>query len=340
MTERETLIRTFLIGAGWGDAARAPLAGDASPRRYERLQSATGMTAVLMDAAPELGQDVGPFLTIAAHLAGLGLSAPRVLAADAALGLLVLEDLGDALFARVTKARPDLEIRLYSSAIDVLIALFPHQPPKGLLDLDPIRMAEIARLAVDWYVPGITGKTCDRAGDFDGVMAECARDLVTGPQVLMLRDYHAENLIWLPDRNGPAAVGLLDFQDAMAAHPAYDLVSILQDARRDVPEALEAAMVARYCTATGQEATQFAAVYALMGAQRSLRILGIFARLSMHFAKPGYVDLIPRVWRHLNRNLAQPALAPLAALCQRLLPAPTSAGLQRIKDKCGTSPTP
>ena len=336
MTSRATRITTFLAAAGWGTASRAPLAGDASARRYERLTLGSG-TAVLMDAPPQSGP-VRPFIAIANHLRSLGLSAPEIYAADEPSGLLLLEDLGDALFSRAIATDPSLQNRLYSGAIDVLATLARHPAPSGLTRLSPHLLADMIAPAFDWYLPGAT----DQATDHSPITAQFrqhAETLLTGPDILMLRDFHAENLIWLPDRAGAAQVGLLDFQDAMAAHPAYDLVSILQDARRDVPHALETAMIRRYIAATGQNAADFGAAYALLGAQRNLRILGVFARLSMHFGKAQYVPLIPRVWGYLQRNLSHPALPALKSLLA-VLPAPTPETLQRITDKCGTIPTP
>jgi aminoglycoside/choline kinase family phosphotransferase len=158
--------------------------------------------------------------------------------------------------------------------------------------------------------------------------------------VLIQRDYHAENLIWLPERTGAARVGLLDFQDAMAGHPAYDLVSILQDARRDVPPEVEAAMIARYVAATGQDGETFRAAYAVLGVQRNLRILGVFGRLCIMGGKSHYIDLIPRVWGLLLRDLEHPALSPVAGLIRDALPAPGDDILKGLKDRCATIPKP
>lgn len=342
MDARRGTRTAFLAEAGWARASLAAMAGDASQRRYFRLTLGT-QTAVLMDAPPEPGNSTAAFVRIAGHLGQLGLSAPRLLAADIPQGFLLLEDFGDALYSALLAADPTAENRLYSGAIDVLIALHPHPPLPGLVALDTHQMVQIARLALDWYVPAATGAPGGQA--VMDALAEAAERLVLGPQVLMLRDYHAGNLIWLPDRVGPAQddparTGLLDFQDAMAAHPAYDLVSVLQDARRDVSAATEAAMIARYCAATGQNSPDFAAAYALLGCQRALRILGIFARLCLHSGKSGYLHHAPRVWHQLQRNLAHPALSQLAILCDRLIPEPTAQRLSRIKDQCGTHPLP
>jgi aminoglycoside/choline kinase family phosphotransferase len=287
-----------------------------------------------MDAPGDRGEDVRPFLHIARHLSGLGLSAPTILAEDVHAGLLLLEDLGDALFARLLEQTPGMEAPLYEAATDLLVALHRHAPPAGLASYTPALMADLACLALDWYRPGATGKTSTRRDKF---YAETETVLATLPAldtVLIQRDYHAENLLWLPERDGIARVGLLDFQDAMRGHPAYDLVSVLQDARRDVSRSLAEAMIARYIAGTAQDTESFTAAYACLGAQRNLRILGVFARLCLRDGKAHYVDLIPRVWAHLAQDLRHPALAPVAALVASELPVPTPEILARLKSRC------
>lgn len=327
----------FLAQAGWGQAQRRFLAGDASDRSYDRLDRGD-RTAVLMDAPPGKGDDPAAFLAMARHLTGLGLSAPAILAEDLAHGFLLLEDLGDAIYARILAVQPDLEPALYAAAVGVLRHLQSAPPPAGLPDLTARHWAEAAAFALDWYRHGITDAPCDSA-PFIACLSDTLARHADGPRVLILRDFHAENLLWLPERPGLARVGLLDFQLAQMGQPGYDLVSLLQDARRDVSPATEAATCALFRAATGQDAAQFSAAYAALGAQRALRILGIFARLCMVAAKPGYLRLIPRVWGQLQRNLAHPALAPLAAICADLLPEPTPERLSRIARKC-PSPTP
>jgi hypothetical protein len=211
--------------------------------------------------------------------------------------------------------------------------------PPGLAAYDADMMAERAALAAEWYLPGATGAHRDAAAS--AALARAAREALLrhAPEtdVLALRDYHAQNLVWLPERSGHARVGLLDFQDAMAGHRGYDLVSLLCDARRDVPAPLRAEMMARYASAAGMPAEPFAAACAVLNVQRNLRILGVFARLSMHFGKPGYVDLIPRVWGHLARDLAHPACAGLRAAAAAL-PAPGPAVRARLRAEAGRWP--
>lgn len=319
----------FLAAAGWQDARRHHLAGDASDRSYARLVRGDG-TAVLMDAPPGTGDDPADFVAIAAHLARIGLSPPRIIAQDLAQGFLVLEDLGDDLFARLAAADPGREAALYAAATDVLIHLQSHPAPPGLPDLTAKGWAEAAGMAVDVYAAAATGTAPDRAPLVAALGQAMARH-ADGPRVMILRDYHAENLLWLPGRAGVAAVGLLDFQLAQMGQPAYDLVSLLQDARRDLAPGTEAMMVARFQAAQGAD---LGAAYATLGAQRALRILGVFARLCLVAAKPGYLTMMPRVWAHLGRNLAHPALADLADAC-RILPAPTPDILERIAAQCG-----
>ncbi|MES2665589.1 MAG: phosphotransferase [Pseudomonadota bacterium] len=337
MTDRAALSQAFVARAGWGGAQRRFLAGDASDRSYDRLTMGA-KTAVLMDAPPGKGDDPATFLAIADHLTSLGLSAPRLLAKDLTHGFLLLEDLGDDTYARLTGTTPALEMRLYDAAIDVLLHLHQHPAPTGLPDLSADDWATAACFALDWYRFAITGSRIYPAA-FHQTLTQTLRAHADGPRVMILRDYHAENLLWLPDRQGIARVGLLDFQLAQMGQPGYDLVSLCQDARRDVAPETEAALVARFA-ATQARPDTFPAAYAAFGAQRALRILGIFARLCLVAGKPGYVALIPRVWGQLQRNLAHPALAPLADICAQLLPDPSPEALSRITDQCGQHPCP
>lgn len=326
----------LLARAGWSDARRVPLAGDASPRRYDRLHRPDGATAVLMDADPATGEDVRPFLAIARHLAALGLSPPAILAEDTRHGFLILEDLGDALYARVAAADPAAEPMLYDAAVDVLAHLQAQPPPPGLADYDAPAMGAAASLAATWYASEATGAGADAAALAD-LVAEAVATL-PGPRAIALRDYHAENLLWLPDRAGLRRVGLLDFQSAERAPAAYDLVSLVQDARRDVSAEVAARAVARFAEATGAKLDATRHAVAVLGAQRALRILGVFARLCLRDGKPGYLRLIPRVWAQLQVNLAAPALAPLARHVARTLPPPSEAVLAGLAARCGTIP--
>ncbi|MCT4369702.1 phosphotransferase [Yangia mangrovi] len=318
-------MKEFLLTAGWSDAVAQPLAGDASSRRYTRLTRGAE-SAILMDD-PE--GDVALFARLARHLLSIGLSAPRVLAE--APGLLLLEDLGDGLLARLC-TDVESEKRLYLVATDALIALHRHAPPENLPVADAAHLSQITGLAFDAYVPG-TGAPQDPQTR-DAVIA-ALHDLIAehAPEtdVMILRDYHAENILWLPGRDGAARAGLLDFQDALKGPRAYDLISLIRDARRDVSAETAEACIRHYLGETGADETRFRSALAVLGVQRSLRILGIFASLAKTRGKPQYIDLIPRVWGNLQTDLAHPAVAELRALLARSLPAPTPETLERLK---------
>ncbi|WP_428927280.1 aminoglycoside phosphotransferase family protein [Marinibacterium sp. SX1] len=328
MTARDRQIAAFLAGAGWADADRRALAGDASARRYDRLTDGRGHAAVLMIAPPEDAAGITTFQRLADHLAAAGLSAPRILAADADTGLMLLEDLGDDTFTRLIARAPAREPDLYAAATDLLAELRAMDRPEGLVTLDPVTLAGMTDLAFTRYAAPITG--ADATPRILPRLEDLFHDALRGPAVFLHRDYHADNLLWLPDRTGPARVGLLDFQDAVAGPEAYDLVSLLQDARRDVPAAVEIAMTARFRDTLGQDDHTFRTAYAVLGLQRNLRILGVFARLACDFGKPRYLDLMPRVFGHVERNLDHPALAPVAQAILDALPRPTPATLSRL----------
>lgn len=323
MPDRASLSHDFLQRAGWGDAARSKLAGDASFRKYERLNR-NGEPAVLMDAPPPQ-EDVRPFTRIGRHLAGLGYSAPRILAEDVEHGFLLLEDLGDDLFARLLQSGGD-ERGLYEATIDFLLDLHRHPAPADLAPYDESRLIDEAQLFTDWYLPALTGRdTPDNIRQafrfLFGILApEVGMDAAPERRILVLRDFHAENLIWLPQRQGPARLGLLDFQDAVAGHPAYDLVSLLEDARRDVDPDLAEAMLQRYIAGSGANDADFRRAYAILGAQRNIRIIGIFTRLWKRDGKPQYQAFMPRMWGLLERDLAHPALADLRSWLDAMVP--------------------
>ncbi|MBV1866431.1 MAG: phosphotransferase [Marinosulfonomonas sp.] len=341
MSDRTALAARFLGQTVWKNAKRGPLAGDASNRRYERLlDPETGKTAVLMDAPPDKGEDVGPFVQITNHLRAINLSAPQIIAQDTANGFLLIEDLGDTLFARVIPQTPACETMLYEAAVDVLISLQRHAPPSGLTAYDAHAMSKAATLGHNWYGFGLTGhKDTKNAAALAEIMGNLLTPIEGDFKVITLRDYHAENLLWLDDRAGDRRVGLLDYQDAQICHPAYDLASLLEDARRDVPADRAQAMIDRFIRATGVDSAKFRHAYALCGVQRNLRILGIFARLSIHFGKPQYVDLIPRTWAHLLHGLSSPGLQTLRDQILNDLPPPTPENLTILKEKCASIPT-
>jgi len=324
MTDRDALAKAFLNRIGWGDAAIAPLAGDASNRRYLRVIGQS--SAVLMDAPPEKGEDTTPFVQITDLLREREFSAPQIFGADPVNGFLLLEDLGDALFARAVANVA--EKTLYAAAVDLLADLHQMPAPAELPRYDAATYRREAQLLTEWYLPG-AGRDVDAAA-FDALIDAACAPLLDA-NVVVLRDYHAENLIWLPVRHGTARVGLLDYQDALAGHPAYDLVSLLEDARRDTSDALRAAMFDRYIAATGLEQDAFAQAYATLGAQRNIKILGIFARLWLRDGKVTYLDLMPRVWAHLQRDLAHPALNDLHDWIGQNVPEPDATVRAKIR---------
>jgi aminoglycoside/choline kinase family phosphotransferase len=337
MSERTGLANAFLARNGWGNAKKSHLAGDASNRSYTRLlQFGSNQTAILMDAPPDHGETVEPFIRITNHLNLTNLSAPNIFAKDEQNGFLLLEDFGDDLFATLIKANPELELVLYGAAVDVLIQMHQSQPPDGLLDYSPAVMANYISPVFDWYHSVISENTaCDHTG-ISTVLETVLTTHCSNRRVLALRDYHAENLLWLPDRDGIKRVGLLDYQDAVTAHPAYDLVSLLEDARRNVPTIIQESMIKRYVTATQDDEEGFRIAYHAQGAQRNLRILGVFARLCLVAGKADYIDLIPRVWAHLMNDLSHPALSTLRECVLQSLPEPSPKIRQRLKDKCAT----
>jgi aminoglycoside/choline kinase family phosphotransferase len=355
--DREALKQGFLEAAGLGQARRERLAADASTRSYERLRLADGSSLMLMDAPPAAesapcgpgatsaerikagynalarlsASRVDAFVATAKFLKSRGLSAPDVPAYDVELGLAVLEDLGDGLFARLIESGAD-PLPFYQTAVDLLVHLHAEPPPAvlpldqggwPLLPYDELALKTGCDLFLEWWPQFVGTGTFDHAATlaWDELWAPIRAAGERGASVFTHRDYHAENLIWLKDREGLARVGLLDFQDAVRAHPAWDLLSLLQDARRDVAPELEAAMIQRYLDARPAiDRASFLADYAGLAALNNTRILGIFARLIVRDNKPRYRAFLPRMWGLLTRDLDAPALAPLKAWFDRHVP--------------------
>jgi hypothetical protein len=307
----------FLERHGWGGAEIRPLAGDASFRRYFRVHRGA-QTAVLMDAPPE-HEDLGPFLTIAGHLIDRGFAPPRPMAVDRERGLLLLEDFGDDRVAPLLLREPHRERPIYEQAVETIAELAARPAPDDVAPYDDEAMAREVLLFTDWYGPAL-GLELD-AASFLAAWRQAWADLLAVAErrpVLVLRDYHADNLMALPD----GRLGLLDFQDALAGHAAYDLVSLLQDARRDVSPELEEAMLEHYCAAANvADKGLFRAHYEVLGAQRNVKILGIFTRLWKRDGKPSYPAMHPRIWGYVERNFRHPAVAPVRAWFDANLPA-------------------
>lgn len=324
MTERAALTQGFLAKAGWGDVPRRPLAGDASFRRYDRL-AGNGRRAVLMDAPPP-HEDVRPFLAVARLLRKLELSAPEILAEDVEAGLLLLEDFGDRTYTRLLADGGD-EAALYRLAVDVLIALHRRFEPAlgaGIPPYDEARLLNEAALLVDWYLPAVSGRPTPQnlRAEYLAMWRALLPLANAVPATLVLRDYHVDNLMLLEGRSGLAACGLLDFQDAVIGSPAYDLVSLLEDARRDVSPGLASGLSEHYLAEfPALDRGVFTTAAAVLAAQRNCKILGIFTRLCVRDRKPQYLVHTPRLWRLVDRDVSHPALAPLRHWLDRHIPA-------------------
>ena len=298
----------FLAAYGWHGAEILPLAGDASFRRYFRVVS-EDRTAVLMDAPPP-NEDPRPFIAVAEWLASVGLSAPHIIARDLDKGLLLLADFGDWRLREFLDDDPARERELYELATDVLIHLHQHPPMPGLRVHGLEQWLEELNLFTEWYCPavGIEVDADAYRASWTAALEPIANDGMS--PVTVLRDYHAENVMLVDGLEGIGRFGLLDFQDAVAGHPAYDLASVLEDARRDVPPAIESAMIDRYVAATGHDEA-FERAYWALAAQRNTRILGVFTRLWKRDNKPHYRRFQPRMWGLLERDLEQPHLKPV-----------------------------
>ncbi len=349
--ERIMAIRSFLDANGFGTADRRRIQGDASTRSYERLVL-DGASYILMnsprrpdgpvvrDGKPysqiaHLAEDVTPFVAMALGLRARGFSAPAIFAADRAAGLLVIEDLGDDLVVEGDPPAP-IEPR-YAVAVELLAELHREQLPDTLpvedgveyrlprYDMEALLIE--TELLLDWYLPKLQAKVSDSKRDlYLALWRDALVPVIEAPATWVMRDYHSPNLLWLPERDGVSRIGLLDFQDAVMGNGAYDVASLLQDARVDVPEMLEIALLSRYTRARfagdkNFDAAGFARAYATLAAQRASKILGIFARLERRDGKPQYLRHLPRVWGYLQRSLAHPALAPLNAWYRANVPA-------------------
>ncbi len=319
----------FLTRNGWDNARISPVAGDASFRRYFRVE-AGGRKAILMDAPPP-HEDPKPFIAIAEYLTGSGFAAPEIFARDLTRGLVLLEDFGDQRMREHIDDHPKDEEPIYRQVIDLLQAL--HRAPAAELPAyDEQQYLREANLLTEWYCPA-QQLDVDTEG-FEAIWREILAPVIAAqnPPVTVMRDYHAENIMLLED----GRLGLLDFQDALIGHPAYDLVSMLQDARRDVSDALEENMLVYYLSGHDQDAANaFRSHYAILGAQRNTKIIGIFTRLCMRDGKERYLDFLPRMWRLLEKDLQHPALEPLAKWFDQNIPADVRNRPMRVS-KAGT----
>jgi aminoglycoside/choline kinase family phosphotransferase len=318
---RDDRIARFLIGHGYDPAYARPLAQDASFRRYLRLSGPA--PAVLMDAPPP--EDVGPFLRIAAHLERAGLSAPRIIAVDEPAGLVLEEDLGDDLLSILLDQGRVPAADLLDVAVDALLVMQRAAPAAGLPAWDAAAMAQAAMGTLfDWWWPARYG--CPAPQDARRAMADALaamlRPVAAGPVGFVHRDFFAGNLLWLPDRTGVRRIGILDFQGAAIGHPAYDLVSLIQDARRDIAPALQDRAIERYLHARPEfDPADFRAAFWACAAQRHLRVACQWIRLARRDGRPQYLIHGPRTWRLLNDALRQPVAERLADALNRWIPA-------------------
>ncbi len=302
-------VEKFLKKTPWEKARRVPLAGDASGRSYERLYVKDQQAILMID--PSVAT-VKQFLNVTDILENYGYSAPEILAQQPEDGLLLLEDFGDRLFADLLIFGGD-EPELYKLAVDFLIDLKTQVLPSGLPYFSPSYVLDQNSMFLDWYIPKQKGKQIEGNARtfYQLIWSELLKTMEDEPEIMLLRDFHAENILHLPERSGVKALGLLDYQDAMTGPAAYDLVSLLQDARRDVSAATEKNMVDYYIEQTGIDKSEFLRSYAIMGSHRALRILGIFTRLSHRDGKSRYLAFMPRVKEHLLKNLSHPDLVAL-----------------------------
>lgn len=319
-TTRAAAREVFLAGGGHAGQPIVALPADASARRYFRLE---GQGLLLMDSPPG-AEPLAPYLRVAQLLRDCGLSAPDVLAADIELGLALVEDFGQATYTRLLADGHD-EAALYRLAVDALVRLHRAGPQaaEGVCAYDGQKLGEEAALFIDWYAPLLVGAqaAAQLRERFLGEFAVLWRDVSQRREVLVLRDYHVDNLMLLEGREGVAACGLLDFQDALFGAPAYDLMSLLEDARRDVPEVLRVSLLTHYLTQRPEvDGRRFMADFQVLAAQRHAKVLGIFVRLARRDGKHGYLKHLPRVLKLFQRALSAEHLRPLAELLDTELP--------------------
>lgn len=338
--DRSEAIVAFLDHIGWNKAERNFLAGDASFRRYERI-SHEGNIRVLMDAPPPW-EDVRPFIAITELLRGLSLNAPRIDAADEAQGFLLLEDLGDASFSKVLAHDISLEPLLYHAAIDALLALqnqcraMKRDASIAAYD-EAVYLREVA-LFSDWFLPQITGFNTAKAlqSEFLDLWQAVLSNASLQQTVLVHRDYHADNLLWLPERDSIQKVGMLDYQDALWGDPFYDVISLLEDARRDVSEQVRADCIAHFRQHSKDTDSEDAMLrYHVLAAQRNMKIVGIFTRLSVRDGKTHYLHYLPRVWAHLMRDISHPVLCDLKHFIEQHVPV-SARGIITINNAIGS----
>ena len=338
--EREALKAIFLSNNNLDDEKRIKLKKDASYRQYERIIKNTGESYILMDAPPEK-EKTTPFIQMANFLRNNNLSAPEIFATDIENGFLLLEDFGNDSFTNVLAGNSSLstelkEEKMYEKAIDALIYLHKISPDTIKLNkYDELTLIKESNLFIEWYLSVLNGDKISKAiqDEFNLILKHLLSSVKSFANVIVLRDYHADNLMWLDNNIGYRKVGLLDFQDAVIGSPVYDLVSLLEDLRRDVSPQTVENMINRYLQAfPNYSRKEFQAAYSILGVQRNLKIVGFCARQASRNKNPYYLSLLPRVWRHINNNLKHPLLLPLKSWLTKVVPSQMKTYKSHLED--------
>ena len=324
---RPEKIERFLRHHGWDDAKTEKITSDASNRKYTRLFKKQN-TSILMDSDPTTNESIENFIYFTKQLRKLKFSAPKIYGQDICNGLLLLEDLGSDSFANILKSKPHLENHIYQEAINQLIEIRKNKIPHLTRKYDLKILLQEAVLFSEWYLSPL--RASYESSHLLKILRVSLQETLKQDTTLVLRDYHAENLMWLPDRRNNRRVGLLDYQDALAGNPAYDIASLLKDARREVPKKLQEELIKYFLKKTNLDHAVFSRDYSILSAQRNLKIIGIFSRLSIRDNKSGYLDLIPRVWKNLQDDLKHPSLNELSEFIKSNSPQPTLENLGKL----------
>lgn len=324
---RPEKIERFLRHHGWDDAKTEKITSDASNRKYTRLFKKQN-TSILMDSDPTTNESIENFIYFTNQLRKQKFSAPKIYGQDICNGLLLLEDLGSDSFANILKSKPHLENHIYQEAINQLIEIRKNKIPHLTRKYDLKILLQEAVLFSEWYLSPL--RASYESSHLLKILRVSLQETLKQDTTLVLRDYHAENLMWLPDRRNNRRVGLLDYQDALAGNPAYDIASLLKDARREVPKKLQEELIKYFLKKTNLDHAVFSRDYSILSAQRNLKIIGIFSRLSIRDNKSGYLDLIPRVWKNLQDDLKHPSLNELSEFIKSNSPQPTLENLGKL----------
>lgn len=343
---RSLAIRTFLDEAGYRNATRRHLTGDASVRAYEHIHTGD-KRLVLMDSPrhtpgpilahgkyyqqiAHIAEDVRPFIAIARSLVEKGLRAPAIYETDIEQGILLIEDLGSAgvldddgvpiaeRYRESAACLARMHAQPFQRDLPVAEGIIHHVP-----DFDRDAMQIEVSLLTDWYLPWKRGTPASDAErrDYIAIWDALIESLSAAEHNLLLRDFHSPNIIWRPEASGTDRVGIIDFQDAMIGPSAYDVASLVQDARVDMPEGVADDVLDHYLTLRGKDAgfdrARFLRDWHVMAAQRNCKLVGLWVRLMQRDGKPAYMRHMPRSLRNLERALSHPDLAPLRDWCRK-----------------------